>query len=68
MMRVFLNDSVMRVEMAGRQTLAAIAEGQEAAASIHSIQKLLRWQPINTVTARRRIADRIIEAESYPFE
>jgi alkylation response protein AidB-like acyl-CoA dehydrogenase len=68
MMRVFLNDSVMRTEMIGRQTLAAVAEGQEAAASINSIQKLLRWQPINTIVARRRIADRIIDAEGYPFD
>ncbi|MEW6731451.1 MAG: acyl-CoA dehydrogenase family protein [Acidobacteriota bacterium] len=68
MMRVLLNDAIARVEMQGRQTLAVIAENTELTASIKSLQRLLQWQPINTVTARRRIADRIIEAEGYPFE
>ena len=68
MMRVFLNDAVMRVEISGRQTLGAIAEGAEVIASVKAFQKLLQWQPINAVAARRRIADRIIEAEGYIFD
>lgn len=67
MMRVFLNDAVMRVEVTARKTLAAMSEGTELSASIKAIQRLLQWQPINTVNPRRRIADRIIDTECYPF-
>ena len=68
MMQVFLNDAVMRMEITARKTLAVIAEGAELIGSLKSLQRLLRWQPINTVFERRKIADRIIDRESYPFD
>ncbi|KAF0249042.1 MAG: acyl-CoA dehydrogenase domain-containing protein [bacterium] len=68
MMQVFLNDAVMRMEITARKTLAVIAEGAELTGSLKSLQRLLRWQPINTVFERRKIADRIIDRESYPFD
>ncbi len=68
MMQVFLNDAVMHMEITACKTLAVIAEGAELIGSLKSLQRLLRWQPINTVFERRKIADRIIDRESYPFD
>lgn len=68
MMKVFINDSVMKMEVIARKTLAVISEEAELSASLKSLHRLLQWQPINTVTARRRIADRIIDQECYPFD
>jgi alkylation response protein AidB-like acyl-CoA dehydrogenase len=68
MMHVLINDAVTKMELIGKQTLTAITEGLELSASIKSLQRLLQWESINTVVLRRRIADRLIEAECYPFE
>lgn len=68
MMRIFINDAMARINTVARQTLATILEGQELVASLKSLQRLVQWQPINTMNPRRLIADRIIEAECYPFD
>jgi alkylation response protein AidB-like acyl-CoA dehydrogenase len=66
MVRVFASDSVDRLQHAAKNALSAIA-GQHSGTAIEQVQTLLHHAPADTVAARRRIADAIIEATRYPL-
>jgi alkylation response protein AidB-like acyl-CoA dehydrogenase len=66
MVRVFASDSVDRLFHAAKNALSAIAE-PHAADSIEKVHTLLHHVPVDTIAARRRIADAIIEANRYPL-
>jgi alkylation response protein AidB-like acyl-CoA dehydrogenase len=59
-------DAAARLEHAARSALAAM-EAPDAAARTEDIHRLLRHGPVNTVAARRRIADAVIAANRYPL-
>jgi alkylation response protein AidB-like acyl-CoA dehydrogenase len=65
---VFCNDAVQRVEMKARNTLAAIAEGDEGRTLLAALKRFTKNNfPVNTIAARQRIADALIEGNSYVF-
>jgi hypothetical protein len=61
----FVNDAVGRMELSARQALSASAQGDELRGHLGIVRRLLRWQPVNTVATRRRIAQRLCEVGSY---
>jgi alkylation response protein AidB-like acyl-CoA dehydrogenase len=66
--QVFCNDAIQRVEMKARNTLAAIAEGDEARTLLAALKRFTKNNfPVNSIAARRRLADVVIEANAYPF-
>ena len=66
MVGVFASDSVDRLTHATKNVLSAITAA-DAAAAIQQVHTLLHQAPIDTIAARRRIADAIIEAKRYPL-
>src|SRR5919107_2891641 len=67
MVRVFCNDAVERVEAEARNTLAAIADGDELRTLLAALKRFTKHTPTNTVVARRRIADAMIKANRYVY-
>jgi hypothetical protein len=63
--RVFVNDSIQRVEHHAKTALAAMAEGDELRMMMAVLRRYMKYTPVNTVAARRRIADSTIEAGKY---
>jgi hypothetical protein len=64
--QVFCNDAIQRVEMKARNTLAAIADGDEARVLLAALKRFTKNNfPINTIAARQRIADGLITANTY---
>ena len=63
---IFVNDAAGRMEAHARQSLAATSEGDELRGQLGLVRRLLRWQPLNTVALRRRIAKRLCELGNYP--
>lgn len=61
----FVSDAVGRMELNARQALSASAQGDELRGHLGIVRRLLRWQPMNTVATRRRIAQRLCEVGSY---
>jgi alkylation response protein AidB-like acyl-CoA dehydrogenase len=66
MVHVFEADSADRLWHAAKNALSSVA-GADAAAPIEQVQALLRHAPVDTIAARRRIADAIIAAKRYPL-
>jgi alkylation response protein AidB-like acyl-CoA dehydrogenase len=63
--RTFVNDSISRVEQHAKTALAAMSEGDELRTMLAVLRRYMKYTPINTVAARRRIADSMIEAGKY---
>jgi hypothetical protein len=65
---VFCNDAIQRIEMKARNTLIAIAEGEEGRTLLLALKRYTKNNfPVNTIAARRRIADVLIAANTYAF-
>jgi alkylation response protein AidB-like acyl-CoA dehydrogenase len=66
--RVFCNDSIQRVEITARNTIAAMTEGDETRVLFAALKRFTKNNfTINTVIARQRIADTLITANTYPM-
>lgn len=59
--RTFINDAMSRLEFAGRQVLAAAADGDTLRTQLAALRRLFRWTPVNTVRTRRQIAEFLVE-------
>lgn len=65
---VFCNDAMQRIEIKARNTLAAIAEGDEGRTLLVALKRFTKNNsPVNTIAARQRIADVLNAANTYPF-
>src|SRR6266849_2092785 len=67
MTRTFCNDAVERIEAHAKNTLAAMAEGDELRTLLAALRRFTRMTPMNTVAARQRIANAMIEANRYVY-
>ncbi|HEX8736083.1 MAG TPA: acyl-CoA dehydrogenase family protein [Pyrinomonadaceae bacterium] len=68
MAQVFCNDAIQRVEAKAKNTLAALAEGDELRTMLVALKRFTKNNsPVNTIAARQRIADTLIQANKYVF-
>ena len=67
MVRVFCQDALSRVEHSAKTALAAMAEGDDLRALLAALRRFTKHTPANTVAARQRIADAMIEANKYVY-
>jgi alkylation response protein AidB-like acyl-CoA dehydrogenase len=65
---VFCNDAIQRVEATAKNTLAGFAEGDELRMMLAALKRFTKNNsPVNTIEARRRIAEGLIAANGYNF-
>lgn len=68
MASVFCNDAIQRIDAKARNTIAAMAEGDEGRTLLVALKRFTKNNsPINTIAARQRIADELIAANKYAF-
>lgn len=67
MLNVFTYDTAYLIRKNARDAIYSITEGKEADALIKAIKNLTHVEGVNTMAARRRIADRLIEDNEYKF-
>jgi len=65
--RAFCNDAVERIEAQAKNTLAAMAEGDELRTLLAALRRFTKMTPMNTVATRQRIANAMIEANRYVY-
>jgi alkylation response protein AidB-like acyl-CoA dehydrogenase len=66
-MRVYLYDAADLVNIAGKNAVNSFAEGDEQRMILMGIKRFTKAEPFNTKDARRRIADKMINAGKYTF-
>jgi len=68
MARVYCNDAIQRVEARAKNTVAAMAEGDDMRMLLVALKRFTKNNsPVNTIAARQRIADTLIAANKYVF-
>ncbi len=67
MARVYLNDSLDRINVNGRNAINAMAEGDEQRMMLMGLKRFTKMAPVNTIECRRRIAKKLIEENKYCF-
>ena len=67
MARVYLTDAADRINKNGKDAINAFAEGDEQRMMLLGLKRFTKAEPFNTKDARRRIADRLIAENRYPF-
>lgn len=63
--QTYINDAIERIEGHAKRALAAMVEGDELKMQLAALRRLTKHTPINTVAARRRIAEAMIQAGRY---
>jgi len=67
MTQVFLDDAMERFTMNAKRAITSWADGEHKKLLLYGLHKLTRYEGVNTKAARRRIAARLIDANSYCF-
>ena len=65
--KVYVDENIPVIETWAKQVLAYAEEGDMLKTQLAGVKKLARYQPIDAVSLKREIADRIVEIESYLF-
>jgi len=62
---VFLREGAEIIESAARNVLAACSEGDELRMNLAVLKRFTKFEPINAIAARRRIAERLLASGRY---
>ncbi len=67
MTRLYLNDAVERLNVAGKNAINSYAEGDEQRVMLMGLKRFTKITPINTKETRRRIAEPLIAENKYVY-
>jgi alkylation response protein AidB-like acyl-CoA dehydrogenase len=62
---VFLREAAEAVESSARNVLAASSEGDALRTNLAVLKRFTKFEPVNAIAARRRIAERLLGAGRY---
>jgi hypothetical protein len=65
MAAVFLREAMGQVETAAREAITASAEGDALRTSLAFLKRFLKFEPVDSIGLRRRIAGRLLDAGRY---
>jgi butyryl-CoA dehydrogenase len=65
MCRVFTRESMEQVERAARYVLSACVEGDALRTNLAVLKRFTKFEPVNAVAKRRKVAARLLEADKY---
>jgi alkylation response protein AidB-like acyl-CoA dehydrogenase len=65
MCSVFLREAMETVESAARTVLAASSEGDALRTNLAVLKRFTKFEPVNAIGLRRKIAARLLEADRY---
>jgi alkylation response protein AidB-like acyl-CoA dehydrogenase len=65
--RLIVSDAAGRIELAARDALAGMADGDTRRTLLAALRRLMKVAPVNTVAIRRQLADAVTERRVYPF-
>jgi alkylation response protein AidB-like acyl-CoA dehydrogenase len=67
MVKCFFFDAMDRININGKQALAAFAEGDELRIMVMGLKRFTKYEMINTKNIRRAVADKMIAENGYCF-
>jgi len=67
MTRTYISDSLERINLSGKHAVAAFNDGDTLRIMLMGLKRFTKYEAYNTIAARRRIADKLIEENQYCF-
>ncbi len=67
MVKVYINDTADKINIAGKNALNAFAQGDEQRMMLMGLKRFTKTTPLNTIACRRTIADKLINSNKYCF-
>ena len=67
MLHCYLNDATDKVNKSGKEAINAFAASDEQRMMLLGLKRFTKAEPFNSKDARRRIADKLIEENKYPW-
>lgn len=64
---LLLHDAGLRVDAAARTAIQHMTTGDTQRTMLAALRRVLKVTPVNTIAARRRLADAVIEKKAYLF-
>ena len=61
----YLQTAMEKIEVAARKVLADVAEGDMLRTQMAILRRLSKYEPVNTIALRKKIADKVIDAGRY---
>jgi len=65
MTQVYLSQAMEKIEAAARKVIAAVADGDMMRTQMAILRRLAKHEPFNTIAARQKIAQRVVDAGKY---
>lgn len=65
--KVLVNDMVQKIDTLGKNAIPAVCEGDMQKMLNMGLKRFTKFESVNTIEARRKIASEIIKTESYCF-
>lgn len=67
MTRTYISDALERINVSGKHAIASFNDGDTLRIMLMGLKRFTKYEPYNTIAARRRIADKLIEEGGYCF-
>ncbi len=67
MLDVYIYDTAAAIKKFGDDALNSFAEGNEKMGMLMGMKRFTKVDGVNVIAARRKIADKVIDANKYPF-
>jgi hypothetical protein len=65
--RIYTSDASERIAAASRQVVAALVTDGADPSMAPAISRLTTCAPVDTIAARRRVADAVVQSGKHPF-
>lgn len=65
--KTYLSDALERINLSGKHAITAFNDGDMLRIMLMGLKRFTKYEPINTIAARRRVADKVVEENQYAF-
>lgn len=67
MTRTYISDALERINLSGKHAISAFNDGDTLRIMLMGLKRFTKYEAYNTIAARRRVADKLIEENQYCF-
>ncbi len=67
MTRTYISDSLERINLSGKHAITAFNDGDTLRIMLMGLKRFTKYEAFDTIAARRRVADKLIEENKYCF-
>ncbi len=65
--KAYVSETIPKMENRAKEVFAYLEDGDALDPLLAGVEKLARTRPVDSISLKRAIADRIVELEAYPF-